>query len=80
MEEQVRRLELLSDRERIAHAMHETIVHTIFEASLTMEGTLKLINNPLAVQRVRSAIDTLDGTLRQIRTIILDLDTSGEGA
>src|SRR5690242_18176661 len=26
---------------------------------------------------VRSAIDTLDGTLRQIRTIILDLDTSG---
>jgi len=42
-------------------------------------GTLKLINNPLAVQRVRSAIETLDGTLRQIRTIILDLDTSGEG-
>ena len=27
-------------------------------------GTLKLINNPLAVQRVRSAIETLDGTLR----------------
>ena len=79
MEEQVRRLELLSDRERIAHAMHETIVHTIFEASLTMEGALKLINNPSAVQRVRSAIETLDGTLRQIRTIILDLDTSGEG-
>ena len=79
MEEQVRRLELLSDRERIAHAMHETIVHTIFEASLTLEGALKLIGHPVALQRVRSAIDTLDSTLKQIRTIVLDLDTSGAG-
>ena len=79
MEEQVHRLELLNDRERIAHAMHETIVHRIFEASLTMEGALKLINNPVALQRIRTAIDSLDTTLKQIRTIILDLEPSGEG-
>lgn len=80
MDEQVRRLELLSDRERIAHAMHETIVHRIFEASLMMEGAIKLIHNPVALKRVKDAIDTLDATLKQIRTIILDLDTSGEDA
>jgi PAS domain S-box-containing protein len=78
MDEQVRRLELLSDRERIAAAMHETIVHRIFEASLTMEGALRLISNPTAVQRIRTAVDTLDATLKQIRTIVLDLDTSAE--
>ncbi|GIM92019.1 PAS domain-containing protein [Paractinoplanes toevensis] len=80
MEEQVRRLELLSDRERIAGAMHETIVHRIFEASMTMEAALGLITNPTAEQRVRTAIETLDTTLKQIRTIILDLDTSDEKA
>jgi|tagenome__1003787_1003787.scaffolds.fasta_scaffold20495939_1 PAS domain S-box-containing protein len=47
MDEQVRRLELLTERERIAHAMHETIVHSIFEASLTMEGAVKLISHPV---------------------------------
>lgn len=74
MEEQLRRLELLTDRERIAHAMHSTIVHRIFEASLSMEGALKLISHPVAVERVTTAISSLDQTLRDLRSIILDLD------
>jgi PAS domain S-box-containing protein len=79
MEEQVHRLELLSERERIAHAMHETIVRQIFDASLTIEGALKLISHPIAVQRVTTAIESLDAALKHIRTIVLDLESRQQG-
>jgi PAS domain S-box-containing protein len=74
MEEQVHRLELLSERERIAHAMHETVVRQIFDASMTLEGALGLIRHPGATERVTTAIASLDATLKHIRTIVLDLE------
>lgn len=78
MEEQVRQLELLTERERIAQAMHTTIVHRIFEASLGMESALKLVHHPAAVQRITAAVTALDDTLRELRSIVLDLDSSGQ--
>jgi hypothetical protein len=46
-DEQARRLEPLNDRERIAMAMHDTVVHRIFEAWMVMEGAPTLIGCPL---------------------------------
>lgn len=74
MDEQLRQLELLSERERIAKAMHEKIVHRIFEASMMMENALGLITNPVATQRITGSVATLDETLKEIRAVVLALD------
>lgn len=72
IEQQVRELELLSDRDRIAREMHETVVRRIFDASDTLAGALRFIHDPTAAERVNAAIDALDATIRQIREIVLD--------
>jgi PAS domain S-box-containing protein len=75
LHEHARELELANDRERIALAMHETIVHRILEASMTMEGILGLIDNPIVAERIAAAVASLDATLQELRTIVLGLDT-----
>jgi len=73
-EEQMRQLELLTDRERIASAIGSDIVHRIFEAGLAMQGALKLISDPAASKRIEGAIETLDETVKEIRSIVLGLE------
>ena len=70
----IRQLELLHDRERIATAMHGTIMHRILEASMMMDGTLSLITNPAAARRITAAVEILDSTLKEIRNVVLTLD------
>ena len=72
---QARQLELLSDRERIAHELQATIVRRIFAAGLAMQGALKLIHDPVVAQRLDDATELLDQTLHDIRTVVLALNT-----
>lgn len=72
-EENLRRLELLTDRERIASALHQSIVHSIFEVSLVLQGALRLVHDPDAVNRIHDAIGGLDDALGEIRSVVLDL-------
>lgn len=72
IEEQVRELELLNDRERIAHAMHATIARRIFETSSMLAGALSRVHDPEVSRRVMAAIGALDDTLSQIRSLVLD--------
>jgi PAS domain S-box-containing protein len=74
-DEHVRQLELLTDRERIAGELHQSIVHRIVEAGLVMDGALSLIRDPVATQRIRDAVELLDDTVKTIRTVVLDLNT-----
>ena len=74
-EEQVRVLELLSERERIATHLLDTVVHQIFAAGLTVSSSLQYIQNPAATRRVQDAVEILDATLRDIRTFVISIDT-----
>jgi PAS domain S-box-containing protein len=77
-EEQVRHIELLTERERIANDLRATIVHRIFEAGLSIQGLLQLTSDPIASTRIQNAVDLLDETLKDIRTVVLGLDTALE--
>ena len=74
-EEQVHQLELLADRERIANGLHQSIVHRIVDAALVMQGVLQLISDPVVTGRIQAAVELLDDTLKEIRTVVLDLHT-----
>ena len=73
-DEQVRILELLSERDRISSFLLDTVVHRIFGAGLALDSSLQSIHDAEAAGRIQDAIRTLDDTLREIRSVIFDLD------
>lgn len=72
----VQELNLLEDRERIARDLHDTVIQRLFATGLSLQGTLRLAQSPEVVQRIESAVEDLDVTVRHIRTAIFGLEAS----
>lgn len=73
----VREMDQVTDRERIARDLHDTVIQRLFATGLSLQGTSRLIDRPEARDRVEAAIDELDLTVREIRTAIFELQPSG---
>jgi signal transduction histidine kinase len=61
------------DRDRIARDLHDTVIQRLFGVGLRLQATLPMITSAAAQQRVQSAIDDLDVTVRDVRTAIFEL-------
>ena len=66
-------LALVDDRERIARDLHDTVIQRLFAVGLSLQGALIHLTDPAAVERVDTAVDEIDGTIRDIRTAIFSL-------
>jgi PAS domain S-box-containing protein len=66
---------LIGDRERIARDLHDLVIQRLFGTGMGLQGVLPLIDNPTAADRVATAVDDLDATIREIRTTIFALET-----
>jgi signal transduction histidine kinase len=75
-----RQLDVFSDRDRIARDLHDHVIQRLFATGLQLQSTLRRSSNPTVQQRIQQAVDDLDETVREIRTAIFDLHTTGEGA
>jgi signal transduction histidine kinase len=71
-----RRLDVFEDRDRIARDLHDHVIQRVFAAGLSLQSVLPQIGDAGAAGRVRSAVEQLDETVRDIRTTIFDLHTS----
>ncbi len=71
----VERLVVFEDRDRIARDLHDLVIQRLFATGMLLEGAVRLISRPEAVQRVRRAVDDLDETIREIRSTIYALQT-----
>ncbi|WP_203882116.1 sensor histidine kinase [Planotetraspora kaengkrachanensis] len=69
------RLGLLEDRDRIAKDLHDVVIQRLFAVAMTLMSTVRLVERQEASSRLQSAIDELDGTIRQIRSTIFALQT-----
>jgi PAS domain S-box-containing protein len=70
-----RELVMLSgDRERIARDLHDLVVQRIFGAGISLQSALARIEGGFVSDRVNSAIDQLDETIREIRNTIFSLN------
>jgi PAS domain S-box-containing protein len=69
------KLLLTGDRERIARDLHDLVIQRLFGAGMGLQGSLPLIGNSDAASRVRTAIDDLDATIREIRSAIFALES-----
>ncbi|MGH3978789.1 MAG: GAF domain-containing protein [Pseudonocardiaceae bacterium] len=69
------RLVVLEDRDRIARDLHDLVIQRLFATGLSLEGTLRLVHEEEASQRILSAVSALDDTIRDIRQAIFSLRT-----
>ncbi len=66
------------DRERIARELHDEIIQRLFAIGLTMQSTLRMIEDVEVGNTIQSAIDDLDNAIKTIRTTIFALELSPE--
>jgi two-component system sensor histidine kinase DevS len=72
--ENLQRLDLLEDQERIARDLHDTVIQRLFGVSMTLEATLPAVVDPWVVERINLSVEDLDATIRRIRTVIFGLE------
>jgi signal transduction histidine kinase len=75
LHEQVQRLAVVDERERIGKDLHDGIIQSIYAVSLSLEDLPELMaeDRSEAVARVERAIDALHLTIRDIRNFIFGL-------
>jgi signal transduction histidine kinase len=76
------RLAVYEDEERIARDLHDSVIQQLFAIGLSLQGAVRLSNDPALGDRLQRAVDDLDTTIRDIRSTIFALDRGariGEG-
>jgi signal transduction histidine kinase len=75
LHEQVQRLAVVEERERISRDLHDGIIQSIYGVALSLEDVPFLMQSAPedASDRVDKAIDSLNLTIREIRNFILGL-------
>jgi signal transduction histidine kinase len=73
---QVKELAVVADRDRIAMDLHDTVIQHLFATGMSLQGAARMIDDPHARNRVESAVDSLDSTIKQIRSTIFAIDST----
>jgi signal transduction histidine kinase len=74
------RLAVFEDRDRIGRDLHDLVIQRLFGIGLMLDNTTKLIAAPAAVERLSSAIDDIDQTIKDIRRTIFALSSTTQAA
>jgi signal transduction histidine kinase len=72
------RLAVLQDRDRIARDLHDLVIQRLYATGMSLQGTVPLISRPEVGDRVSSAVDALDETIREIRSAIFSLQSHSD--
>jgi signal transduction histidine kinase len=75
LHEQVQRMAIVEERERIGRDLHDGIIQSIYAVGLSLEDVPELMEDEpeVARHRVERAIDSLDQSIRDIRNFIFGL-------
>jgi signal transduction histidine kinase len=77
---QAEQVAVFEDRERIARDLHDLVIQRLYATGISLQGAVALIASPEVAQRVGTAVDALDETIREIRTSIFALQTRQDTA
>jgi signal transduction histidine kinase len=72
------RLAVLQDRDRIARDLHDLVIQRLYATGMSLQGSVPLITRPEVADRVSSAVDALDETIREIRSAIFSLQSHSD--
>jgi signal transduction histidine kinase len=79
LQERVRQLAVLEDRERIARDLHDTVIQRLFATGLGLQAVTHITAKPEVADRIQQAVDDLDATIRDIRGVIFALQAHERG-
>ncbi len=81
LEEATRARAVAGDRERIGRELHDGIIQSLYAAGLTLEDAALAIDEdaPHAKNKIGNVITTLNHTIRDLRSYILDLKREPDG-
>ncbi|MFF5209083.1 histidine kinase [Streptosporangium sp. NPDC000396] len=68
-----------ADRERMAYALFDSLIHRLHAVSLHLHGALPHINDEHAATKVGHAIDELDQAIRHLHNAVLDIRQGPSG-
>ncbi len=74
------RVAVFEDRDRIARDLHDFVIQRLYATGMSLQGTVSLVSSPDVADRVSSAVDALDETIREIRSAIFALQTRQDTA
>ncbi|MET0929332.1 MAG: GAF domain-containing protein [Aeromicrobium sp.] len=69
-------LAVFIDRDRIGRDLHDLVIQRLFGIGLMLDNTIKHMVSEVAIERVSSAIDDIDQTIKDIRRTIFALSTA----
>jgi signal transduction histidine kinase len=72
-QQELRRLELLEERERIAKELHDGVVQSLFAVGMGLQGAAALAHDPEIAGRLENAVDDIDVAIRDLRSYIFGL-------
>jgi signal transduction histidine kinase len=74
LHEEVQRLAILEDRERIAKELHDGVVQALFSVGMALQGAEGLVEDPEAVRkRLDQSVGAIDDVIRDLRNYIFGL-------
>jgi len=77
---QMRELDILTDRDRIARDLHDHVIQRLFAVGLSLQGTIPRARSPEVQQRLTECVDDLQQVIQEIRTAIFDLHGGSAGS
>jgi signal transduction histidine kinase len=72
-QEDVKRVGLMEERERIARELHDGIIQSLFAVGMGLQGAALLADSPDTAGRIDSAVNELDRVIRDLRNYIFGL-------
>lgn len=79
LHERIQEFALLHDRERIARDLHDSVIQRLFATGLGLQGLARMVEEVEVADRIQSAVDDLDATIREIRSVIFELQAHERG-
>lgn len=78
-QEQLRRLAVLEDRERIARDLHDGAIQALFVVGMNLQAAAVLAGSQDMARRLDTAVDDLDRVILELRNYIFGLRTGSAG-
>jgi len=70
---ELRRLEVLDERERIAKELHDGVIQSLFAVGMSLQGALALTQDEGIAGRIEDAVEDIDRSIRDLRNYIFGL-------
>ena len=73
LQQELGRLAVLEDRERIAKELHDGVIQALFAVGLGLQGSATLVRDPELQRRIGGAVEELDRVIGDLRNYIFGL-------